>query len=142
MEMSSSSAKSQAELIPMGDKVRLVIGHNVSFDRGKIREEYDLAPTETRFLDTMSLHIIGEGNVRLLRIILQTDNHVQILSTSQVNGITSGQRSVLQKFEAGMYEINTLSFMQTDCRNIRASYVQLRTIRRSLTARNGLERLQ
>jgi len=39
----------------MGDpsKQRLIIGHNVSYDRVRIREEYRLKGTNTRFLDTM-----------------------------------------------------------------------------------------
>ena len=48
-------ASQKDELIPMGDpsKQRLIIGHNVSYDRVRIREEYRLKGTNTRFLDTM-----------------------------------------------------------------------------------------
>ncbi len=50
---------------------RLIIGHNVSYDRARIKEQYNLTCSKTRFLDTMSLHIA-------------------------VNGMTSGQRMVKQ----------------------------------------------
>jgi DNA polymerase gamma 1 len=40
---------------------RLVVGHNVSFDRARIADEYALAPTSARFLDTMSLHMAVAG---------------------------------------------------------------------------------
>jgi DNA polymerase gamma 1 len=40
---------------------RLVVGHNVSYDRARIREEYSLAHTRTRFLDTMALHVAVSG---------------------------------------------------------------------------------
>ena len=35
----------------------LVVGHNVSYDRARIAEQYDLELPRTRFLDTMALHI-------------------------------------------------------------------------------------
>ncbi|KAI1787999.1 gamma DNA-directed DNA polymerase [Ganoderma leucocontextum] len=51
------------QLIPFGDQSvpRVVVGHNVSFDRKRIREEYNVEPTQTRFLDTMSLHVAVKG---------------------------------------------------------------------------------
>ena len=61
------------DLIPVdGSGERVVIGHNVSYDRARCREQYDLESTPTRFLDTMSLHIA-------------------------VSGMTSGQRSLKSK---------------------------------------------
>eukprot|EP00095_Tigriopus_kingsejongensis_P001062 maker-scaffold631_size122145-snap-gene-0.45 protein:Tk01062 transcript:maker-scaffold631_size122145-snap-gene-0.45-mRNA-1 annotation:"dna polymerase subunit gamma-1 isoform x1" len=62
---------SVSDLIPLGAS-RLVIGHNVSYDRARCATEYTLEGTDTRFLDTMSLHIV-------------------------VNGMTSGQRMMKQK---------------------------------------------
>jgi DNA polymerase gamma 1 len=50
---------SPAHLIPLGDpdKERLVVGHNVSFDRPRVEEEYSIGGTKTRWADTMSLHV-------------------------------------------------------------------------------------
>jgi DNA polymerase gamma 1 len=50
-------------LIPFGDPSmhRVVVGHNVSYDRGRIAEEYLLDGTKSRFLDTMALHIAVKG---------------------------------------------------------------------------------
>ncbi|GBE88836.1 hypothetical protein SCP_1402430 [Sparassis crispa] len=50
-------------LIPIGDSTvpRVVVGHNVSYDRGRILEEYSIDPTGTRFLDTMALHVAIKG---------------------------------------------------------------------------------
>ena len=39
----------------------LIIGHNVSYDRARIAEQYDLELPRTRFLDTMALHIAVVG---------------------------------------------------------------------------------
>ena len=63
------------ELIPMesiiterGEKLtsfhkkpKIIVGHNVSFDRSKIKEQYWLKQTGLRFIDTMSLHICIGG---------------------------------------------------------------------------------
>lgn len=62
-----------ADLIPLetlanssqprgGDwRERLVVGHNVSFDRAHIKEQYLLKGSKMRFLDTMSLHMAISG---------------------------------------------------------------------------------
>ncbi|KAJ1311778.1 hypothetical protein OPQ81_010245 [Rhizoctonia solani] len=54
---------SPEHLIPIGDpsQPRVIVGHNVSYDRARILEEYTMQGTKTRFLDTMSLHIACKG---------------------------------------------------------------------------------
>ena len=69
----AAAAVSPAHLIPVGEDARLIFGHNVSYDRARMAEEYSLRQSDLRFLDTMSLHII-------------------------VNGMTSDQRTLMQKF--------------------------------------------
>ncbi|KAF8893833.1 DNA polymerase family A-domain-containing protein [Infundibulicybe gibba] len=51
------------QLIPLGDphSPRLIVGHNVSYDRGRILEEYSLKATQNRFIDTMALHVAVKG---------------------------------------------------------------------------------
>ncbi|CDO71037.1 hypothetical protein BN946_scf184844.g41 [Trametes cinnabarina] len=51
------------QLIPLGDPsvARVVVGHNVSYDRARILEEYNINSTQTRFLDTMALHVAVKG---------------------------------------------------------------------------------
>ncbi|GMM37030.1 DNA-directed DNA polymerase gamma [Saccharomycopsis crataegensis] len=50
-------------LIPMNtiDRVRLIIGHNVAYDRARIKEEYSFKKTEAFYLDTLSLHAAVTG---------------------------------------------------------------------------------
>ena len=50
-------------MIPLGSDAspRLVIGHNVGYDRVRLGEEYRLERTGTRYLDTMALHIAVSG---------------------------------------------------------------------------------
>lgn len=40
---------------------RLLIGHNVGYDRARIQDEYSLERSNIRFLDTMSLHVATRG---------------------------------------------------------------------------------
>ena len=57
-------------LIPTrGDKKnpRVVIGHNVSFDRARLREEYDIETSGTYFLDTKALHMCVNGATTIQR---------------------------------------------------------------------------
>ncbi|KAL5490571.1 MIP1 [Sanghuangporus weigelae] len=51
------------QLIPLGDRNvhRVVVGHNVSYDRARLLEEYHVDGTNTRFIDTMSLHVAVKG---------------------------------------------------------------------------------
>ncbi|KAK0722507.1 DNA polymerase gamma [Lasiosphaeria miniovina] len=51
------------QLISLGDPSveRVIVGHNVGYDRARILEEYDLKQTRNSFLDTMSLHVAVNG---------------------------------------------------------------------------------
>ncbi|KAJ3574982.1 hypothetical protein NP233_g1401 [Leucocoprinus birnbaumii] len=50
-------------LIPLGEPnvPRVVVGHNVSYDRQRILDEYNITGSATRFLDTMALHVAVTG---------------------------------------------------------------------------------
>ncbi|KAK7436142.1 DNA polymerase family A [Colletotrichum acutatum] len=56
-------SESDRHLIPLGDptKERIIVGHNVGYDRARILEEYDVKQTGNSFLDTMSLHVAVNG---------------------------------------------------------------------------------
>lgn len=47
-------------LIPLKHPI-LVIGHHVAFDRARIRQEYALDRSDSRFLDTLSMHCAVAG---------------------------------------------------------------------------------
>ncbi|KAL5362668.1 DNA polymerase family A-domain-containing protein [Aspergillus floccosus] len=51
------------QLIPLGDpsQPRIVIGHNIGYDRARVLEEYHMAQTRNFFVDTMSLHVAVNG---------------------------------------------------------------------------------
>nr|XP_026498302.1 DNA polymerase subunit gamma-1, mitochondrial [Vanessa tameamea] len=56
------------------DRPRIVIGHNVSYDRSKIKEQYWLNRTGVRFMDTMSMHTCVSGVTSYQRTVLKAKN--------------------------------------------------------------------
>ncbi|KAJ8104944.1 hypothetical protein OPT61_g10478 [Boeremia exigua] len=56
-------SKSDRHLIPLGDPTipRIVVGHNIGYDRARIAEEYDIRQSKNSFIDTMSLHVASNG---------------------------------------------------------------------------------
>ncbi|KHO00711.1 DNA polymerase gamma [Metarhizium album ARSEF 1941] len=56
-------SKNHRHLIPLGDpaKERVIVGHNVGYDRARVLEEYDIAQSRNAFIDTMSLHVAVNG---------------------------------------------------------------------------------
>lgn len=50
-------------LIPMNtlERPKLIIGHNIGYDRSKVLEEYNFVPSKAFFMDTMSLHVASSG---------------------------------------------------------------------------------
>lgn len=53
-------------------KPKIIVGHNVGFDRIRVKEQYWLNSTGTRFLDTMALHICVSGTSSYQRAILKS----------------------------------------------------------------------
>lgn len=51
------------QLVPIGSskKPKIIIGHNVGYDRARIKDEYTIEPTANFFMDTMSLHVAVNG---------------------------------------------------------------------------------
>ncbi|KPP67359.1 DNA polymerase subunit gamma-1-like, partial [Scleropages formosus] len=54
---------------------RLVVGHNVSFDRAHIKEQYLLKGSRMRFLDTMSMHMAISGLTGFQRTLWMASKH-------------------------------------------------------------------
>lgn len=56
-------SETDRHLIPLGDpsKHRIIVGHNIGYDRARIAEEYSVDQSKTNFLDTMSLHVAVNG---------------------------------------------------------------------------------
>ncbi|KAK5136916.1 hypothetical protein LTR08_001423 [Meristemomyces frigidus] len=56
-------SQNDRHLIPLGDpsQDRIIVGHNIGYDRARISEEYDLKQSRNFFMDTMSLHVAVNG---------------------------------------------------------------------------------
>jgi len=59
-------------------KERVVIGHNVSYDRARVKEQYFIEGTKLRFLDTMAMHIAVSGITSYQRNILAADKSTKV----------------------------------------------------------------
>ena len=55
------TSSSVEHLIPLGKDDKLIVGHNVGYDRSRVAEEYSLKRSKLRFLDTLSLHQAANG---------------------------------------------------------------------------------
>ncbi|XP_003702316.2 DNA polymerase gamma, catalytic subunit tam [Megachile rotundata] len=75
--MESTSEEHGERLSSYHKKPKLVIGHNVSFDRSKIKEQYWLKNTGLRFIDTMSLHISVGGINSYQRSIINSKSDTE-----------------------------------------------------------------
>ena len=70
-----SGSKTPCSMIPLGsdkNNPKLVIGHNIAYDRVRVGDEYQLDLTGTRYLDTMSLHIAIAGMTSQQRLVWQS----------------------------------------------------------------------
>ncbi|KAI4138470.1 MAG: hypothetical protein L6R39_006775 [Caloplaca ligustica] len=58
-----NESQTDKHLVPLGDpnNARIVVGHNIGYDRARVAEEYDLRQSKNFFLDTMSLHVAVNG---------------------------------------------------------------------------------
>ncbi|KAI8943326.1 DNA-directed DNA polymerase gamma mip1 [Plenodomus lindquistii] len=58
-----AESDSDRHLIPLGDKStpRVIIGHNIGYDRARVAEEYHIQQSNNAFIDTMSLHVASNG---------------------------------------------------------------------------------
>ncbi|CAL7936950.1 unnamed protein product [Xylocopa violacea] len=70
--MESTATEHGEKLNILHKKPKILVGHNVSFDRSKIKEQYWLKRTGLRFIDTMSLHVCISGINSYQRTILNS----------------------------------------------------------------------
>ena len=56
-------SENDEHLVPLGNpgEPRIIVGHNIGYDRARVAEEYDIVQSKNFFLDTMSLHVAVNG---------------------------------------------------------------------------------
>lgn len=89
--MESTSTQSGNSLNEHMKAPKIIVGHNVSFDRARIKEQYWLNNTGTRFLDTMSLHVCVSGVTSYQRAMLKANKELDDddLAWSSVSSLNS-----------------------------------------------------
>ncbi|KAJ9108112.1 hypothetical protein QFC19_002577 [Naganishia cerealis] len=64
-EEDSTTASRRSTLIPISksnpEAPKIIVGHNVGYDRSKVLEEYHVKRTGSRWLDTLALHVATKG---------------------------------------------------------------------------------
>ncbi|GFV04103.1 DNA polymerase subunit gamma-1 [Trichonephila clavipes] len=68
---------------------RIVVGHNVAFDRTFVKEQYFLEQTKTAFLDTMSLHMCVSGLTGMQRAMSLASKKKKSTSDESENSSSS-----------------------------------------------------
>lgn len=113
-----------SELIPLGKKgPKIVVGHNVSYDRARLKEQYLLEDTKVRFLDTMSLHVCVSGVTSYQRALMKSKKEpapedTDWLNQSSLNSLAEVLRlycgSTISKEERNVFVEGTLEDVRLD----------------------------
>ncbi|KAM7351848.1 DNA polymerase gamma, catalytic subunit tam [Cochliomyia hominivorax] len=113
------------ELIPLGiADAKIVIGHNVSYDRARLKEQYLLQDSKVRFLDTMSLHVCVSGVTSYQRALMKSKKDpapedLEWLSQSSLNSLSEVHRLYcggpeISKEERNIFVEGTLEDVRKD----------------------------
>ena len=122
-------------MVPLGSDStpRLVIGHNVSYDRIRLGEEYRLEGSGTRFLDTMALHIAVAGMTSSQRLLMmavkslsaeELSHKPQWLKRTSMNGLKdvhkfwTGSNESLNKETRSAFVTDSLEELRADLDNL------------------------
>ncbi|CRK99798.1 CLUMA_CG013106, isoform A [Clunio marinus] len=108
---------------------RIIIGHNVSYDRARIKEQYWIENTATRFLDTMSLHVCVSGITSYQRAMLKahkelSEDDQMWGSLTSLNSLTEVHNLYCQKEERLSKERRNI-FMEGTMKDIRDDFQNL-----------------
>lgn len=108
---------------------RIIIGHNVSYDRARIKEQYWIENTAARFLDTMSLHVCVSGVTSYQRAMLK--GHKELSDDDQgwgaltsLNSLTEVHKLYCEK-EKRLDKQRRNIFMEGTLKEIRDDYQNL-----------------
>ncbi|KAJ8683659.1 hypothetical protein QAD02_019451 [Eretmocerus hayati] len=72
--LESTKVEKGFSLSKFQQKPKIIVGHNISYDRVRVKEQYWLNTSATKFLDTMSLHIAISGTNSYQRAMLRSNN--------------------------------------------------------------------
>lgn len=113
-------SKDPNQLIPMGKtgRERIVVGHNVGYDRARILEEYNPTHSKLGFLDTMSLHIAVSGLCSQQRPAWMSEiKRRNAGKVTQPGGTTLGADAVVDGVLHSMDDVGSNSFFDVSALN-------------------------
>lgn len=111
-------------LIPLGENTKvekLIIGHNVGYDRARVQEEYNFNHSKFFFLDTQSLHVASSGLCSRQRPLFmqmkkrrkeKEEEQLQQETESEedgINGISTTTLNTLEEEEDPWLNISTMN---------------------------------
>ena len=110
-------------------KPKIIIGHNVSYDRARVKEQYWLENTAARFLDTMSLHVCVSGVTSYQRAMLKA--HKELSEDDQLWGSLTSLNSLKEVHKLYCEDRERVDkerrnvFMEGDLKEIRDDFQNL-----------------
>ncbi|XP_075150231.1 DNA polymerase gamma, catalytic subunit tam [Haematobia irritans] len=120
---------STSELISLGrEGPKIVVGHNVSYDRARLKEQYLIEDTKVRFLDTMSMHVCVSGVTSYQRALMKSKKDpapedLDWLNQSSLNSLAEVHRlycggPLLSKEERNIFVEGTLQEVRRDFQSL------------------------
>lgn len=124
--LESTSEDSPLKMTPFMKKPKIIVGHNVSYDRARIKEQYWLNSTGTRFLDTMSLHVCVSGVTSYQRAVIKSKNFDEEdeswKDNSSLNSLVEVYKlyckKTLEKTTRDLFVDGTMSEIKADFQNV------------------------
>ena len=93
---------SNNHFIPLGQsnsRPRIIVGHNVGFDRARLQSEYNLRRSTNRFIDTMSLHVAVRGISSPQRPVWLAHQKEKQLERDYAIEASASVRHLLEKYD-------------------------------------------
>jgi DNA polymerase gamma 1 len=120
--------------IPLGNPSvpKIVVGHNVSYDRIRLSDEYNVHNTAHRFIDTMSLHIAVSGISSHQRPAWAKYRKAKILEEEQ-------REEAIEVFVGRMKSVKEREQVETDATRRRELRKQCQEIEDSLQVQSGCD---
>lgn len=108
---------------------KLVIGHNVSFDRARIKEQYRIENSQTKFLDTMSMHVCVSGVTSYQRAMMKAKkelseedqnwgNLTSLNSLKEVHKLYCNREDAMDKEMRNIFVEGSLKDIRDDFQNL------------------------
>lgn len=110
--LTKESNTPEYHLIPLNtqEREKIIVGHNVSYDRARIKEEYNINMSKAFFMDTMSLHIAVNGMCSRQRSTwIKYNKNINSLDSNAVENLKN-----IEKFKENLKDSELKSLINND----------------------------